>query len=94
MSAPPPIGSIRLAALIDTRGGIQLGVSAALKFPYHFAVTSNWVMIPGKPSYSPTYHSRPWSWTARHSRHPSVQHQLSGFLPPCVRSGNGSTTGR
>jgi len=38
MSAPP-VGSIRMAAPIETTGGVQLSVSAAFQFHYKFVLT-------------------------------------------------------
>jgi len=39
MSAPPPVGSIRMAAPFETTGGVQLRVSATLQFHYKFVLT-------------------------------------------------------
>lgn len=39
ISAPPPVGFIRMAAPFETTGGIQLSVSAALQFYYKFVPT-------------------------------------------------------
>ena len=38
MSALPPVGSTRLVAPVNTFGGVQLSVSAALQTPYQFDI--------------------------------------------------------